>query len=131
MNKFLVAAAALLLATPSLAAAQPFDHERGGSDNAQNSEHQHADGGHDRGDGRQNDDHQHSDWGRDYGGGHHFHRGERVGYNDWSGAQRVDYREHHLRRPPYGYEWRESNGQYILAAIATGVIVSAIFNSGR
>jgi len=38
------------------------------------------------------------------------------GYNDWNGAQRVDYRQHNLRAPPRGYEWRESNGQYILAA---------------
>jgi len=28
-------------------------------------------------------------------------------------------------------EWRESNGQYILAAVATGLIASAIINGGR
>jgi len=54
-----------------------------------------------------------------------------MGYNDWNGAQRVDYRQHHLRQPPEGYEWRESNGQYVLGAIATGVIASAIIESGR
>ena len=33
-----------------------------------------------------------------------------MGYNDWSGARVIDYREHRLRQPPRGYEWREANG---------------------
>ncbi len=78
------------------------------------------------------DSNQHSDWGRDYGQRrHHWRRGQRIGYNDWSSARAIDYREHHLRQPPYGYEWREYNGQYVLAAVATGVIASIIMNSGR
>ena len=109
MKKLLIAAAALSLLAPSLAMAQP--------------------GGHGRGQGQAQ---AHAGWGREYGGGNHrFRNGERMGYNDWRGAQRVDYRQHNLRRPPRGYEWRQSNGQYILAAIATGVIISAIMNSGR
>jgi Ni/Co efflux regulator RcnB len=103
MKTFLIAAAALSLIAPSIASAQ----------------------GHDQGQG-------HPGWGQEYGaGGHQFRNGEHMGYNDWSGAQPVDYRQHHLRRPPHGYEWRESNGQYILAAVATGAIISAIVNSGR
>src|ERR1019366_1990619 len=75
---------------------------------------------------------QHRGWGHDYGSaGHHWNRGDRVGYNDWSSAQPVDYRQHHLRKPPRGYEWRQSNGQYILAAVATGVIASIILNAGH
>lgn len=74
---------------------------------------------------------QHAGWGHEYGGGHQWRRGEHMGYNDWSGAQPLDYRSHHLRRPPHGYEWRETNGQYVLAAVATGVIASIILNSGR
>jgi len=74
---------------------------------------------------------QHPGWGQDYNGGHTWRQGEHMGYNDWNGAQRVDYRARHLRRPPYGYEWRESNGNYILAAVATGVIASIIINGGR
>ena len=54
-----------------------------------------------------------------------------MGYNDWNSAPRIDYREHHLRRPPYGYEWRESNGQYVLAAVATGAIMSIILSNGH
>ena len=111
MNRFLIGAAALTLLLPSIAAADPGDHGRDGRGDQQSGRHQ--------------------GWGPDRGGGHNFQRGERMGYNDWSGAQRVDYRQHHLRRPPNGYEWRESNGQYILAAVATGLIVSAIISSGR
>jgi len=111
MKIFLLAAAALSLIAPSIAAAQPGDHgQNHGLGQAQG----------------------HSNWGQDYGGGGHSYRsGERMGYNDWSGAQPVDYRQHHLRRPPHGYEWRQSNGQYILAAVASGLIISAIVNNGR
>ena len=69
---------------------------------------------------------QHHGWAQDQGGDHHWQRGERMGYNDWQTAQPVDYRQHHLRHPPRGYEWRQSNGQYVLAAVATGVIASMI-----
>ena len=71
---------------------------------------------------------EHHGWAQDRGGNHHWRRGERMGYNDWSSAQPVDYREHHLRRPPHGYEWRESNGRYVLAAVATGVIASMVLS---
>jgi Ni/Co efflux regulator RcnB len=74
---------------------------------------------------------QHQGWGRDYQGSHQWRRGQRIGYNDWNGAQPIDYRAHHLRNPPRGYEWRQSNGQYILAAVATGVIASIILSNGR
>ncbi len=69
---------------------------------------------------------QHPGWGQDRGGDHQWRRGERMGYNDWSSAQPVDYRQHHLRHPPRGYEWRESNGRYVLAAVATGLIASMV-----
>ena len=75
--------------------------------------------------------HQHSGWGQNRGNGYHWQRGERMGYDDWNSARRVDYRQHHLRQPPRGYEWRESNGSYVLAAVATGVIASMILNSNR
>ena len=77
---------------------------------------------------------QHPGWGQDYGStgsAHHWKRGQRMGYNDWSSASAVDYHQHHLRAPPRGYEWRQSNGNYVLAAVATGVIASIIYNSGR
>jgi Ni/Co efflux regulator RcnB len=64
-------------------------------------------------------------------GAHAFHRGQHIAKTDWAGAQPVDYRQHHLRKPPPGYEWRESNGQFILAAVATGLIASIILDSGH
>jgi Ni/Co efflux regulator RcnB len=73
----------------------------------------------------------HNGWAQDQGQSHHWNRGERMGYNDWSGAQTVDYRQHHLRHPPRGYEWRESNGQFIMAAVATGVVASIILDNNR
>ena len=54
-----------------------------------------------------------------------------MSYSDWNSAQRIDYRRYHLRQPPRGYEWRRSNDRYVLAAVATGVIMSVILNSGR
>ena len=62
---------------------------------------------------------------------HSYNQGERIDRDDWSNTQPVDYRAHHLRRPPRGYEWREVNGQYVLAAVATGVILSIILNAGH
>jgi Ni/Co efflux regulator RcnB len=41
-----------------------------------------------------------------------------------------DYYRYHLRRPPYGYSWvRDERGDYLLAAIATGIIADVIINS--
>jgi Ni/Co efflux regulator RcnB len=73
----------------------------------------------------------HPGWGHDQSAGHHWNRGEHMGQNDWRNAQPVDYRAHHLRAPPRGYEWRESNGQYVLAAAATGLIASIILANGH
>jgi len=57
-----------------------------------------------------------------------FRRGGRVAHQDWDRGQPVDYRSHHLRRPSRGYEWREVNGNYVMAAVATGVIASMIMS---
>jgi hypothetical protein len=73
----------------------------------------------------------HPGWGQNYRGGHKWRSGERIGYDDWADAAPVNYRRHHLRQPPRGYEWRESNGQYVLAAVATGLIASIILNSNH
>jgi Ni/Co efflux regulator RcnB len=54
----------------------------------------------------------------------------RKGYHmrdeDWRRGEPVDYRTYHLRRPPRGYQWREVDGNYVLAAVATGIIASTI-----
>lgn len=61
---------------------------------------------------------------------HRFHRGDRLPreyrthhyvVNDWRG--------HHLTPPPRGYQWVQSGGDYLLVAIATGIIVNALLNN--
>jgi Ni/Co efflux regulator RcnB len=39
-----------------------------------------------------------------------------------------NWREHHLRPPPRGYHWVQTGGDYVLVAIATGVIADLIIN---
>ncbi|MBS0334853.1 MAG: RcnB family protein [Proteobacteria bacterium] len=58
-----------------------------------------------------------------------WRRGYHMRHDDWARGQRVDWHAHHLRRPPRGYEWREVDGNYVMAAVATGVIASIIANS--
>jgi Ni/Co efflux regulator RcnB len=53
-------------------------------------------------------------------------KGAKINHDDWARAQPVDYRTYHLKAPPRGYEWRQVDGNYVLAAVATGVIASAI-----
>jgi Ni/Co efflux regulator RcnB len=57
--------------------------------------------------------------------------GSRIADEDWNRGQRVDYHAHHLRKPPRGHEWRQVDGNYVLAAVATGVIASVIVHNGR
>lgn len=63
---------------------------------------------------------------------------DRREYRRWAKGQRLDaryrgngyyvsdYRRHGLRAPPRGYRWQRVNDQYILAAVATGIIASVI-----
>ncbi len=53
-------------------------------------------------------------------------KGSRMNRNDWNRGQRFDYRRYHLSAPPRGYEWRQVDGNYVMAAVATGVIASVI-----
>ncbi len=55
-----------------------------------------------------------------------YRKGGWVAHNDWDHAEQVDWHAHHLRKPPRGYEWRHVNGNYVLAAVATGAIVSLL-----
>jgi Ni/Co efflux regulator RcnB len=55
-----------------------------------------------------------------------WRRGARMRPEDWGRGERIDYRRYHLHAPPRGYEWRQVDGNYVLAAVATGVIASVI-----
>ena len=49
---------------------------------------------------------------------HHddWKKGQHLRHEDWDRGHRVDdWRVRHLRRPPAGYEWRDLDGQYVLA----------------
>jgi len=116
MNKIWLSITALALVTSQAAIAQPGGHEGRGHGGEQ---------------GRGGDQGRHAGWGQDRGNGHQWRRGQQMGYNDWNSYHRVDYRQNHLRRPPRGYEWRRNGDQFVLGAIATGVIASIILNSGR
>jgi Ni/Co efflux regulator RcnB len=59
-------------------------------------------------------------------------KGAKMRDEDWKRGEAVDYREHHLKAPPRGHEWRLVDGNYVLAAVATGVITSvAVAEAGR
>ena len=63
----------------------------------------------------------------------------RPGYNQWRrgaalppyyrGAPIYDYGGYRLRQPPRGYAWYQAGDDYILAAIATGIIFEIIANN--
>jgi Ni/Co efflux regulator RcnB len=55
---------------------------------------------------------------------HDWHRGDRF-YGD---RNRLDWRYHHLRPPPPGYEWVQDGGQFVLIGIASGVIADILLN---
>lgn len=87
---------AMSLAVPGLALAQGYG-ERDRDEHAQ----------HDRG-----------------AGPHHaYHRGDRLPARENSKQYIVnDWRAQHLKEPPRGHHWVRSGDDYVLAAIATGVI---------
>ncbi|UYB53794.1 RcnB family protein [Xanthomonas sp. AM6] len=78
----------------------------------------------DRRDDRHDDRH---DNGRHEGWRHH-QRGERLALGH-RGDRVPDYRKHGLRAPPRGHEWRRVDDQYVLIAVATGIIASVVANS--
>jgi Ni/Co efflux regulator RcnB len=64
---------------------------------------------------------------RGAGPDHNFRRGGRLPdeYRD----QRYyvsDWRSHHLSAPPRGYQWVQTGSDFVLVAVATGVIASVL-----
>ena len=108
MRKIATIALSLALLTGNAATsfAQHRDEDRGRDDRRQE---QH----------REHDRDRHPEW----------REGHRMDRNDWQRARRFDYRDHRLREPPRGYEWREIDGRFVLGAIATGIIADIIINA--
>jgi Ni/Co efflux regulator RcnB len=67
---------------------------------------------------------------RGAGPNHAFHKGERLPV-EYRHRQYVvdDWRGHHLSAPPRGYHWVQTGGDYVLIAIATGLIVQLLLNN--
>lgn len=65
----------------------------------------------------------------DHGGPRGWHRGDRLP-NDYRDRQYVidNWHEHNLQTPPRGYHWVGINGDYVLAAVATGVIAQIVLS---
>ncbi|HXD42048.1 MAG TPA: RcnB family protein [Ramlibacter sp.] len=67
---------------------------------------------------------------RGAGPDHRFYRGDRLP-PEYRHRNYVieDWRGHHLSAPPRGYQWVQSGGDYLLVAIATGVILQILLNN--
>jgi Ni/Co efflux regulator RcnB len=66
---------------------------------------------------------------RGAGPNHQFYRGERLPA-EYRHRQYVvdDWRGHNLSAPPRGYHWVQTGGDYVLVAIATGIILQLLLN---
>jgi len=58
-------------------------------------------------------------------------KGAHIAPADWNRGEQVDWHAHHLSTPPRGYEWRQVDGNYVLAAAATGIIAATIIAAGH
>jgi Ni/Co efflux regulator RcnB len=121
-RKLVAALAALSLGFGGVAFADDHDNGRGPDNRGNSARHD------DRGPSR--DVAQHAD-NRSRGAGpdHAFYKGGRLP-TQYRSKQYVvdDWRGHHLSAPPRGYHWVQTGGDYVLAAIATGVIASILLN---
>ncbi|MDP3869218.1 RcnB family protein [Phenylobacterium sp.] len=139
MKRAIAAALALSLLGGTAAMAQPAQYQRdyqgqyqqgyndGRYDDRRDNRYE------DRRDNRYDD---HRDDRRGYGqqqrhySGQAWRRGQRLPSQYRSSAYYVnDYGRYGLRAPPRGHRWVRANNDYVLAAIATGLIVQVLANS--
>ena len=67
---------------------------------------------------------------RGAGPNHSFHKGDRLPAENHRPQDVVgDWKGHHLSAPPHGYHWVQSGGDYVLVAIATGVILQTLLSN--
>jgi len=113
MKRLLTAALALSLLAGTAASAQPYGQR-------------HDDNGRNDNNGRY--EQSRHDNGNHYGQKkHRWARGERLDRSYYSDRSRyVDYRRHHLRAPPRGYQWVQVDNNYALVALTSGLIASII-----
>ncbi|MEO8984272.1 MAG: RcnB family protein [Rhodanobacter sp.] len=77
--------------------------------------------------GNRQDNHARGHGERGAGPDHNFYRGGRL-LPEYRNHQYVvnDWRDHHLSAPPRGYQWVQTGGDYVLVAIATGIIAQIL-----
>lgn len=80
------------------------------------------------------DDHkaepQHVDQQRGAGPDHAWHKGDSIPAEYRGKSHEVtDWKARHLRQPPSGYHWVQVNGDFVLAAITTGVIADMLLGN--
>lgn len=129
MKKILIGAVALsVLAGAGAAGAQPYGyqgHQNQGYqsqgdrydryDNRYDNRYDRGDNRYDRGDNSR------------YGQSHHRYRsGQRLPSAYRTRGHYVDYRRHHLRQPPRGYQWVQYDNDYMMVALTTGLIAAII-----
>jgi Ni/Co efflux regulator RcnB len=112
--------AALAVALPAVSMADPGDRDDHDRDHRVEARHDHD---------RPDWDHpgyRHDDY-RGAGPDHAWHRGDRLPA-DYRARRYVvsDWHAHHLSAPPRGYHWVQVNGDYVLAAVATGIILDTL-----
>jgi Ni/Co efflux regulator RcnB len=143
MNKKTVVSVilAMTMASSGLAFGQGNSghNDRGnhGNDRGRNEQSQHGGSRHDdrrpdyrdnRGPDRHDDRAYHDN--RGAGPNNSWHRGERIPAQYRSHQYVVDdWRGHRLSAPPHGYHWVQSGGDYLLVAVATGVILQLMLSN--
>jgi Ni/Co efflux regulator RcnB len=121
-NKLVVSAMIAAMLAAQGGAAFADDHGRGRG----------PDRGHDRhGPSRGHDDNRYHDRGGPGAGPHHdFHRGDRLA-SEYRNRQYVvdNWRAHRLSAPPRGYHWVQTGSDYVLVAIASGIIAQIVLGN--
>ena len=132
MNKKIVVSTIIAAYLASMGAAFAQDHR-------QDERHEQRDEHHDQRDERaaerrndRQDYRQVEDHGHDRGAGprHDLRKGGRLP-DEYRNRQYVvdDWRGHRLSAPPRGYHWVQTGGDYVLVAIATGIIANMLLNN--
>jgi len=118
--------AALSVAIPALSMAQPQDRDDRRPDRGDETRRGPDGPHHDEPAPRHESRDDHRDM-RGAGPNHDFRQGGRLPRN-YRDRQYVvdDWRGHHLKSPPRGYHWVQTGADYVLVAIATGIIAQVI-----
>ncbi|RFP13749.1 MULTISPECIES: RcnB family protein [unclassified Duganella] len=137
MNKNMIVVAVLAASVAGIVPASAQDrHDNGRRGGPGHSQYEDRDDHrYDRSDERRNDrsDYHHDD-DRDHDRGagprHDLRKGGRLP-PEYRGRQYVvdDWRGHRLSAPPRGYHWVQTGGDYVLVAIATGVILNLLLSN--